>query len=392
MKPEQLRFAKRMDGISGSAIREILKLTSKPGMISFAGGNPGAFALPNMQIAELASELLQNDGKILLQYGTTDGYPPLRESLIQYIRDEFSANVDASQILPVSGSTQAMDLLCRAYIDPGDKILIENPTFLGNMQCMRLYEANLVPVASDVNGLIPDALEDAIRQHHPKMLYTIPTFQNPTGITLSLERRKKVAELAEKYGLLVAEDDPYHSLRYSGKTLPSIKSFDREDWVVLMGSFSKVISPGLRVGFMTANSELLRKCIVCKQSSDVHTANLNQAIVDAYLRRGLLEPHVNSINVTYKNQLKAMLDGLSGITAIKHFTHPEGGLFTFAFLPDGANALDLFNRTVTKGVAFVPGTSFYTDGGHMNTFRLNFSSSDTETIKLGLEILKSCMD
>jgi 2-aminoadipate transaminase len=392
MKPEQLRFAKRMGGISGSAIREILKLTSKPGIISFAGGNPGNFALPNMQIAEIAGDLLQKDGKLLLQYGVTDGYKPLRESLTQYIKEEFSAGIDAAQILPVSGSSQAMDLLCRAYIDPGDTILVENPTFLGNMQCMRLYEANLIPVNSDEDGLIPEALEEAIIRYHPKMLYTIPTFQNPTGITLSLARRRKVAEMAEKYSLLVAEDDPYRSLRYAGSELPSIKSFDREGWVVLMGSFSKVISPGLRVGFMAADEELLRKCIICKQSSDVHTPTLNQAIVDAYLRRGLLAPHLRNINVTYKAQMETMLNGLAGIPSITHFTKPEGGLFTFAYLRDSASAYDLFNRAVSKGVAFVPGTSFYTDGGHLNTFRLNFSSSDVNTITAGLEILKSCME
>ncbi len=391
MDINELKYAKRLDGISGSAIREILKLTAKPGMISFAGGNPGAFALPDAQVGALCKELLSENGKALLQYGMTEGYPPLRESLPAYIREEFAAEVSPDEILPVTGSTQAMDLLCRALIDPGDVILVESPTFLGNMQCMRLAGAKLVAVPSDDDGIDTDALEAAIKRHHPKMLYVIPTFQNPTGATLSLARRKRVAELAEQYGVLVAEDDPYRALRYAGESLPSIKSFDASGWVTLLGSFSKVISPGLRVGFLAATPALLRKCVICKQSSDVHTANLNQAVVDAYLRRGLLAPHVKSICQRYGEQMRAMLQGLSGIGGIAKYTKPEGGLFIFASLPEGESARPLFEACVARGVAFVPGSPFYPDGGHENTFRLNFSNSDIPTIERGLSLLAECI-
>lgn len=391
MDISSMRFSDRLSSISGSAIRELLKLTAKPGIISFAGGNPAESALPNEQVAALASELLLEKGKVLLQYGLTEGYAPLRESLVTYIKQEFDADVPFECILPVTGSTQAMDLLCRAYINPGDVILVESPTFLGNTQCMRMYGAKLVPVQSDDDGLDTDALEDAIKTHHPRMLYTIPTFQNPTGVTMSLARRKRVAELASEYGMLVAEDDPYRSLRYFGDSLPSIKSFDKEGWVVLMGSFSKVISPGLRVGFMTAVPDLLRKCVVSKQSSDVHTANLNQAIADAYLRNNLLAPHVAEICVGYRAQLTAMLDALSRMPRIARYTKPEGGLFVFAALPEGEDVAKLFKLSCERGVAFVPGTPFYPDGGHENTMRLNFSNASVENINKGMRILQDCL-
>ena len=387
MDIQNLKFASRFDGISGSAIREIFKLLAVPGMISFAGGNPSLSALPDEQCAELAKELLLDKGKVLLQYGATEGYAPLRESLVPYLKDRFSFECKADEILPVTGSTQAMDLLCKALIDPGDKVVVENPTFLGNMQAIRLYQAQLVPVDSDDDGIKVDELEEVFKKEHPKLLYIIPTFQNPTGRTLSLERRKKIAELASQYGVVVAEDDPYRDLRYTGQELPSIKSFDAEGWVAFMGSFSKVISPGLRVGFLAANPALLRKCVIGKQSSDVHTANLSQAIVDAYLRRNLLMPHVEEICKGYARQMNTMLGLLSKCGGVARYTKPEGGLFIFAELEDGMDALKLLMKCVDKGVAYVPGTHFYPGGGHENTFRLNFSMCTVEQIEKGMGLM-----
>ena len=387
MNIESMQFASRFNGISGSAIREIFKLLAVPGMISFAGGNPSLNALPDEQCAELAKELLLDKGKILLQYGATEGYAPLKESLVPYLKDRFSFDCKADEILPVTGSTQAMDLLCKALIDPGDKVVVENPTFLGNMQAIRLYQAQLVPVDSDDDGIKVDELEEVFKKEHPKMLYIIPTFQNPTGRTLSLERRKKIAELASQYGVVVAEDDPYRDLRYTGQELPSIKSFDTEGWVAFMGSFSKVISPGLRVGFLAANPALLRKCVIGKQSSDVHTANLSQAIVDAYLRRNLLMPHVEEICKGYARQMNTMLGLLSKCGGVARYTKPEGGLFIFAELEDGMDALKLLMKCVDKGVAYVPGTHFYPFGGHENTLRLNFSMCTVEQIEKGMGLM-----
>ena len=387
MDIQHLQFADRFDGISGSAIREIFKLLAVPGMISFAGGNPAASALPDKACAEIARELLLDKGKTLLQYGATEGYAPLRESLVPYLKDRFSFDCAPDEILPVTGSTQAMDLLCKPLINPGDKVVIENPTFLGNMQCIKLYQAQLVPVDSDEDGIRVDELEEVFKKEHPKMLYVIPTFQNPTGRTLSLERRKKIAALASRYGVVVAEDDPYRDLRYEGSELPSIKSFDHEGWVAFMGSFSKVISPGLRVGFLCANKTLLRKCTIGKQSSDVHTANLNQAIVDTYLRRDLLMPHVREICQSYANQMNTMLGLLAKCGGVARYTRPQGGLFIFAELEEGMDAVKLLQTCVDSGVAYVPGTYFYAAGGHENTFRLNFSMSTLEQIQRGMEKL-----
>ncbi len=386
MDLQSLKYAGRFDHVSGSAIREIFKVIAQPGMISFAGGNPSLAALPDEQVAALAAEVLSENGKAILQYGATEGYPALRESLLSYVKERVNPQIDT--VLPVTGSTQAMDLLCKALIDKGDVILVENPSFLGNLQCMKLYEASLIPVNSDENGLLPDHLEQLIREYHPKMLYTIPTFQNPTGLTLSLDRRKKVAELAEKYGMIVAEDDPYRDLRYSGTELPTIKSFDRTGWVVYMGSFSKTISPGLRVGYMAGDAGIIRKCTIGKQSSDVHTANLNQAIVDRYLRKNLLAPHIAEICDGYRIQKDAMLSELSAFPEGVRFTRPEGGLFIWVELPERINALELLQKAVERKVAFVPGTHFYTGGGHLNTLRLNFSNSTLDQIRGGMDILR----
>ena len=378
MNLDTLRYASRFDGVTGSAIREIFKMIAKPGMISFAGGNPAKSALPDDMVAQIAREVLETDGKTILQYGATEGYAPLLESLKAYAEEQLGCELPA--VLPVTGSTQAMDLLCKALINPGDVILVENPTFLGNMQCMHLYEAKLVPVESDENGIILEKLEAAIKEHHPKMLYTIPTFQNPTGRTLAADRRQPIAEMAAKYGMIVAEDDPYRDLRYAGDPLPSIKSYDKEGWVVFLGSFSKIISPGLRVGFMAGDPRILRKCTVGKQSADVHTSNLTQAIVDQYLRRNLLPAHIRSICASYKEQMDAMMQELETFPAGTTYTKPEGGLFIWVELPEHINVLELLEKCVERKVAYVPGTHFFCDGGHMNTLRLNFSNSTVKPI------------
>lgn len=390
MRKEEIRFARRFDQVTGSAIREIFKVIAQPGMISFAGGNPSFSALPDVQVAEMADYVLHQNGKQILQYGATEGYPPFLESLKPYVEEQLNCQVPA--VLPVTGSTQAMDLLCKALIDPGDTILVENPSFLGNLQCMKLYQANLVPLESDDNGLLTDDLEEKIRRYQPKMLYTIPTFQNPSGRTLSAARRKKVAELAGKYHMVVAEDDPYRDLRYRGEDLPAIKSFDSDGWVMFLGSFSKIISPGLRVGYIAGDPDIIRKCTVGKQSSDVHTANLNQAIVDQYLRRNFLADHIRSIRDEYGAKMKLMLDELEFFPDGVRFTRPEGGLFIWVELPDSLNAAELLTKAIEQKVAFVPGTHFCVDGGHLNTLRLNFSNSTENQIRLGMQTLKEIVN
>ena len=383
----EIRYAHRFDQVTGSAIREIFKVIAQPGMISFAGGNPSPDALPDHKVRDIAQDVLAHDGKAILQYGATEGYSPFLESLHAYVENILGTSVPA--VLPVTGSTQAMDLLCKALLDPGDNVLVENPSFLGNLQCMKLYQANLIPVQSDENGLLPEDLEKKIRQYHPKLLYTIPTFQNPTGKTLPENRRKTVAELANEYGMVVAEDDPYRDLRYEGEPCHSIKYYDQNGWVMFLGSFSKIISPGLRVGFIAGDAGIVRKCTVGKQSTDVHTANLNQAVVDQFLRRNLLPDHIRTICAGYGAKMKKMLQCLEQFPSGVRFTRPQGGLFIWAELPDQMDAVKLLSAAVERKVAYVPGTYFCVDGGHLNTIRLNFSNSTLEQIETGMDILKN---
>jgi 2-aminoadipate transaminase len=253
---------------------------------------------------------------------------------------------------------------------------------------MKLYQANLIPVASDDYGMLMDDLEEKIKAYHPKMLYTIPTFQNPSGKTLPEDRRRKIAELANAYHMVVAEDDPYRDLRYEGSPVPSIKYFDQDGWVVFLGSFSKIISPGLRVGYIAGHPDLIRKCTVGKQSTDVHTANLNQAVVDLFIRRNLLPDHIRSICTDYGTKMKYMLSKLAEFPGGVRYTKPQGGLFIWAELPDHLNAKRLLDDAIDRKVAFVPGTHFCVDGGHENTMRLNFSNSTMEQIDTGMSILK----
>ena len=389
MLPEGLSFASRFDKVTGSAIREIFKVLARPNMISFAGGNPSLDALPDAACAEIASDVLKNDGNRILQYGATEGYPPFLESLIEYLNKTYAFKADKSTVLPTTGSTAGMELVCKAMLNPGDTVLVESPTFLGNMQTLNLYQANLVPIASDDEGVIPEEVEKAAKEHHPKLFYVIPNFQNPSGRTLSLERRKAIAQLAKKYGFLVLEDDPYRDLRYEGEHLPTIKEFDEDGYVVYMGSFSKIVSPGLRVGYLVAQQDILRKCAIGKQGTDLHTPNLNQAIVDQFLRRDMLAPHIQSILPGYRVKMEAMLKELETFPEGTRYTKPEGGLFLFVEMPETFNATELFDKAVENGVAYVPGTFFYPDGGHHNTLRLNFSNSTLEQIHEGMGKLRT---
>jgi len=386
MNISDVRFAHRFDQVTGSAIREIFKVIAQPGMISFAGGNPSPDALPDRTVAELTEFVIRNDGKRILQYGATEGYAPFVESLKTYIEAMLGISIPA--VLPVTGSTQAMDLLCKALIDPGDTVLVENPSFLGNLQCMKLYQANLVTVQSDENGLITEDLEEKIKQYHPKMLYTIPTFQNPSGKTLPDDRRRKIAKLANQYGVIVAEDDPYRDLRYEGEPLRSIKYYDEGGWVMFLGSFSKIISPGLRVGYIAGDASVIRKCTIGKQSTDVHTANLNQAIVDQFIRRNLLPDHIQAICKGYGAKMRQMLKCLELFPDDVVYTRPQGGLFIWAEMPAGIDAVLMLQKAVERKVAYVPGTYFCSDGGHLNTLRLNFSNSTEEQIETGMSILR----
>ena len=381
-------FAGQMKDITGSAIRDIFKLLGKPGMISFAGGNPSNSALEPEVVRGLACEAIDRYGTNALQYGGTEGLPGLRAGIADYLSSTAGVCCTADNILPVQGSSQAFDLLLKALIDPGDVILVESPTFLGAIQAMRIYRAQLIAMPMDEGGVILGEVEKLVKQHHPKLMYIIPTFQNPTGRTLCLERRKALADMAAKYGFVIAEDDPYRDLRYEGEPLPSISSFDEEGWVVYLSSFSKYIAPGLRVGAAAVpHAGLLRKMVIGKQSSDVHSPILTQAIVELYLEKGLLPDHLKRICGEYRKQLTAMLEGFSFFPEGTKHTLPQGGLFVWAELPEGVDAMAALNRAIEQNVAFVPGTHFYPDGGHANTLRLNFSMQEVDDIRAGMERL-----
>ncbi len=389
MKFTQEMLASQMQNISGSAIREIFHLLAKPGMISFAGGNPAASALEPEVISDLGREVLEKHGWMLLQYGATEGFAPLRESVAAFA-ERAGVRTDPAKILPTQGSQQAMDLLCKALLDPGDAVLVESPTFLGALHTLRTYRADLHALETDEDGVIVDAAEEAIRRYRPKLMYVIPTFQNPTGRTLAPERREKLARLAAQYGVVLAEDDPYRDVRFSGEPLPSIKSFDPEGWVVYLGSFSKTIAPGLRVGYAAVDNEaLLKKMVIGKQATDVHSPLLSQAIVDAYLRSGRMGEHLARISADYKARLQVMLDKLDELPASVTHTRPEGGLFVWAALPEGADALAMLKEAVAENVAYVPGTHFYFDGGRMNTMRLNFSNGKFSDVEEGMSRLNA---
>lgn len=383
----ELEFARRFDGVNGSAIRDIFKLLGQPGMISFAGGNPAWGALDNETISGVARDVLAGpDGRAILQYGATEGWKPLREQTAKFLREEVGLDVSENEILPTTGSTQAIDLLLKALVNPGDTVLVEGPSFLGSLQAMRIYGANLVEIPMDEQGMDMAALRRAIDEYCPKMLYTIPNFQNPTGVTLAVERRREIAALAAQHGFVVVEDDPYRALRYSGEHLPTIFSFDTEGLVVYLTSFSKLISPGLRVGAAAVkNPSLMRKLVVGKQSTDLHTPTLSQAIVAEYLARGLLPAHMAKILAMYREQLSLMQWELAALP-LKVFP-TEGGLFVWCEAEETLNALELLQTAVQNRVAFVPGTHFYARGGHLNTLRLNFSNSTPEQIVQGVKAL-----
>lgn len=385
-----MEFAKRLDRVTGSAIRAIFELLKNPGIISFAGGNPAPECFPSDDVADIAAELIRAHGDRILQYGGTPGIEALKETVISMAAQR-GIQAAPNEVIITSGSTQGIGLAAKTLINPGDAILTESPTFIGALQTFLGYEANVAGVEMDEQGMITDALEEKIKQYRPKFVYTIPTFQNPTGRTISAQRRRRMIDICRKYGVLILEDDPYRDLRYSGEEAPTIKSMDEDHTVIHLMSFSKIISPGLRVGAAIADPRIIGKFGIAKQGEDLHTANLSQEIVNAYMRSGKAEAHIAKICENYRAKRDAMLLKLEGFPKGVSFTRPDGGLFIWAALPEGIDAEALFKQCVDRGVAFVPGTHFYPDGGHKNTMRLNFSMPSLEQIDRGMDILKKAI-
>jgi len=392
--PDAMQFASRLNNVETSAIRELFKLLGKPGIISFAGGFPDSALFDVDGIREASLQALASAPGAALQYGATEGYQPLREQLAAFMQGKGTSDLSAEQLIVTTGSQQALDLLGKTMIDPGDKVIVEGPTFLATIQCFRLYGADLVSAPIDANGVQTDVLEQLIIEHRPKMVYLIPTFGNPSGATLSLERRRRVLELAVKYQTLVVEDDPYGDLYFGAPPPPSLLALSAtvpgsRDLLAHCGSLSKVLSPGLRVGWMVAPPDLLAKATMCKQFSDAHTSTFAQATAAQYLQSGRMPATLAKVRAVYAERAQAMGDALrqeSG--AAIDFVQPQGGLFVWARLTGAGGKLrdgaELAKRAIEKGVAFVPGAPFYANAPDKSTLRLSFATVDVDKIRDGI--------
>lgn len=386
----EFRFADRYEGVTGSAIRAIFSLLADPEIISFAGGNPAPESFPKDKMAEFASDLIRNNGDVVLQYGGTSGVQSLLGEIKKSLEEE-GLKPQMNELITLTGSSQGIDFMGKAFINPGDVVLVESPTFLGAIQTFKLNQAKLVEVQMDESGVMMDDLEKKLKEYSPKFIYTIPTFQNPTGRTLPADRRKKMVELCREYNCIVLEDDPYGKLRYSGEAQPSIKSFDKEgddSIVVRLISYSKTISPGLRVGAAYAHRDIIHKFVLAKQGADVHSPNLTQEMAARYLAEGCLPEGIKHNCELYSDKLTLMCD-----LAEKYFpegtklVRPEGGMFIWLELPENISATEMFQEAVNRKVAYVPGTHFYANGGHNNTLRLNFTMVSEDKIEKGMKIL-----
>ena len=389
------RFAQRTQRMKSSAIRELLKLTEDPEIISFAGGLPAPDVFPIEEFVEASTKVLRTQGAEALQYGSTEGYTPLREMIARHAT-RLGIEVTTENIMITSGSQQALDLLGKVFINHGDRILTESPTYLGALQAWNIYGAEYVTARSDDDGIVTTELDFALRTG-PKFIYVLPNFQNPTGVTLSYERRLQVIEMADHYGVPIVEDDPYGQLRFEGENIPALEVLDSQKHhngccytgnVIYLSTFSKTLAPGIRLAWVIAPPEVIRKLVMAKQGADLHTATFNQMIAYEVARGGFIDRHVEVIKKVYRERRDVMLDTLEehmpeGVT----WTHPQGGLFLWATVPEGLNTVDLFKEAVKQKVAFVPGGSFFPGGGGDNTMRLNFSYCKPEKINLGISRL-----
>ncbi|OPY25587.1 MAG: Aspartate aminotransferase [Methanobacterium sp. PtaU1.Bin242] len=378
-------FADRMKNVHKSFIREILKVTEEPDIISFAGGLPNPGSFPVKEIEDAVSKVLSTNGEEILQYSTTEGYKPLRD----YIAGRYAKiglEVGADEILITNGSQQGIDLVGKVFLNKGDKVLVENPTYLAAIQSFGLCEAEFISVPLLDDGADLEALKKILNENEIKLFYSVTNFQNPTGITYSKEKREKLAEILENEDTVFIEDNPYGEIRFLGEDIPPVKYYLENG--VLFGSFSKIVSPGMRLGWIVAKKEVMEKIIIAKQASDLHSNYFTQRVVYQYLIDNDVDRHIQKIKDMYRDQRNLMVSMIQ-----EHFpedvqyTQPEGGMFLWVTLPEGLSSMDLFDLAIKEDVAFVPGKAFFTDGGGDNTLRLNFSNCDEEKIEEGIKRL-----
>ncbi len=390
------RYAQRTQRMQSSAIRELLKLTERPEMISFAGGLPAPEVFPVAEFQVASQSILGQHGPQALQYSTTEGYRPLREMIARHTA-RYGIHVEPENILITSGSQQALDLIGKIFINPGDRLLVEKPTYAGALQAWNAYQADYISIALDDEGMQTDALEAALRAG-PKFIYVLPNFHNPAGVTLALDRRQRLVELADRYGVPLIEDDPYGQLRYEGEHLPPLVVLDgqlqgREGIpysgnVLYLSTFSKTLAPGLRLGWVVAPAEVIQRLVQAKQGVDLHTSTLAQMMAFEVARGGFLDRHVRFIRTVYSERRDAMLAALQKyVPAAVHWTTPQGGLFLWVTLPEAMDATEILQAAIAENVAFVPGASFFADGSGRHTLRLNFSNANPERINEGMRRL-----
>lgn len=386
-------FAKRVDLLKASEVREMLKIAEQPGVISFAGGLPAPELFPVEEMKEVTTAVLTEAGSAALQYSKTEGFAPLRERIAARMNRKFKTDVAADDILITSGSQQVLDLAGKIFLDKDDVVLCESPTYLAAISAFRSYEPRFVEIPTDDQGMRMDELEKILANTPKvKLIYVIPDFQNPTGRTWPIERRKKFMEIVTKYEIPVIEDNPYGELRFEGEIAPSLKAFDPKGMVLFAGTFSKVFCPGLRVGWVVAKNEFLEKLIQVKQSADLHTSSLSQRIIAKYMEMYDFEANLERIVELYRGRRNVMIGAMKKYFPEQvKFTEPEGGLFTWAILPENMNANELLQKCIEHNVVFVPGDSFFPNGGASNRMRLNYSNMPDEKIVEGIQRLAAAI-
>ena len=382
-------LASRMEHLRASEIREILKITQRPGMISFAGGLPAPEFFPVDEMKAVSERVLTEHGCKAMQYSTTEGDPRLRQWIARRMRERHGAEVEADGIMITSGSQQGLDLTGKILLDEGDVVLCESPTYLGAIQALKAYGPRFVEVPTDDDGLDVEELDRLLtRTERVKMVYVIPDFQNPSGRTWSLERRQRFMEVVSRHGVPVAEDCPYRDVRFEGEHLPTLKSLDRDGLVIFLGTFSKIFCPGLRLGWLAAAPRLFEKFVMVKQGADLHTSTLSQLLLADYVHTYDIDENIARIRECYRARRGVMLDAMDReLPAGIRYTRPSGGLFLWVELPEELNARELLDACLAREVAFVPGGAFFPNGGHENTFRLNYSNMPEDRIVEGIRRL-----
>ena len=385
-------YSKSALAMKRSEIRELLKFTRQPDIISFGGGLPGPETFPVKDLEDIACQVLREKGALALQYGPTEGEMPFREEIAKWLSLE-KAEIRPENVLVTAGSQQGLDIVSKVFLDPKDIVIVELPSYIGGLQAFTAYRARMIGVPQDYKGMKTDRLEEVLRRlakrgKKPKFIYVVPDFQNPSGITMSLERRKRLLELAHEYGVPVIEDSPYRALRYRGENVPAIYSLESENHVIVLGTFSKLLAPGLRLAWIMAPTEWMDRMVVAKQSMDLCSPSYTQLIAAEYLKRGLLPKQIENIRTAYGKKLEAMLEALKKyMPKGVEWSKPEGGLFLWVKLPKKMSANELFPKAIENKVAYVVGSAFHCDGKGQNTMRLNFSYSSEQQMDEGIKRL-----